>query len=323
MPSTFAAIVLLKESAEIIQRFSSYYHGLGAEKVLIYHDGPLDDAQQQALDLAQMQAQNTELRICDDSFWQQQATPRPSDIQKRQQVVYEVAYPECQVDWVLICDADEFVICPHPLSQILEQVPEGVNSFTIPPAEAVWGPGDPADLAPFSSTWYRRPGPLVHGRKARAIEMLGAVRLYGPLGALMRRGLLSHTEGKQFVRGRQVFDAINLHHAEQGGKTITVPAHSLKAGLEPLELTHFDAIGFDRWYVKTLRRIEGDTVTAMRRRAPRRRMQLYLFAWLKRLFGQAGPRWLFRQMYTLGPRQARALAKRDLAFQARIFDTDA
>lgn len=318
--TSFAVLVLMKETPEVMMRFAAYYHRIGAAQIVLYHDGPLVPPLADALDMEQMAACGVELVGCDENFWKN--TPggvRPDDIQDRQRVIYLDGQARCRTDWALICDADEFVIDRIPVPAFLDALPAEADTVSIAPAEAVWGPGESIDTA-FGSTWFRRPD-FEASRLEKRLQ-IGSLKLYGPFGVLFRSGILSHAVGKQFIRVAAHFDVVDLHFSIRDGVKLTVPARQLDPALTQVELAHFDAISFERWYEKSLRRVVGDTKTAMMRRSGRRRLQLRIFDVLRR-FGKAGPRWFYRRLYTLTPRQARALERRDLAFQLDIFEAAA
>lgn len=139
--ASFSVIVLMKESAAVIMRFAEYYHKIGAAQILVYNDGPLENALTDGLDMDRLAACRVTLIACDDAYWS--ATPtgrRLEDIQDRQRVIYLEGQPRCTTDWALICDADEFVIDRIPVSKFLDAIPDDVDSVAIDPAEAVWGP---------------------------------------------------------------------------------------------------------------------------------------------------------------------------------------
>lgn len=121
----------------MVARFVSYYHDLGAEMVLIYHDGPADH-------LAALNDARTRIIACDDAFWDRMGG-RPPGLEERQAAVFANGTAHCETDWVLLCDGDEFVFGDRPVEQFLDWVPETVDSVRLRTAEAVWGPGDDVD----------------------------------------------------------------------------------------------------------------------------------------------------------------------------------
>ena len=107
----------------------------------------------------------------------------------------------CESPWLLVVDADEFVVGDRPASEALAAVPDGVDALWLPVAEAVWGPGD--DLArDYGSSHFRRP-------LGRALAKAATPALYGRHAPLFRRGVLGHTDGKSFRAPRR-----RLRHGE-------------------------------------------------------------------------------------------------------------
>ncbi len=310
--ASFSVVSLMKEEASIIRRFVDYYQKLGAERIFILYDGGLDDLAADGVTPAVLAAQGAELLSCDDAFWLREAGKVPEHLEHRQRAAFAVGHARNPSDWLLVCDADEFVIDRMPVAGFLDRIPIGVDSVVIPPAEAVWGPGESIDV-PFGSSWFRRPG--LQGRFDKYI-------VYGPMGVLFRRGLLGHALGKQFVRRGARFDLIHQHFAYRDGKRISVPAAQIHPDLAVVELAHFDAISYARWYEKFRRPLLNYDRAAMRERSWRRRVQIHLFKWAMRL-GKTAPRWLCRASYGLNARQLRQLERRGHIFQAHIFETPA
>lgn len=306
--ASFSVVALMKEEAGVIRRFVDYYHRLGAQRIFILHDGPIAPLAADGITPAALAGQGVELMSCDDAFWQRETGAVPAHLEHRLRAAFALGHARNPSDWLLVCDADEFVIDRMPLAAFLDRIPAGVDSVVIPPAEAVWGPGEDIDT-PFGSTWFRRPG--LEGRFGKYI-------VYGPLGVLFRRGLLGHALGKQFVRRGARFDLIHQHFAYQDGKRTSVPAARIHPDLAVVELAHFDAISYARWYEKFRRPLLNYDKVAMRERSWRRRVQIHLFKWAMRLGGGA-PRRLCRASYGLSARQLRYLERRGEAFQARIF----
>lgn len=314
--ASFSVLVLMKESAAVIHRFAAHYSRIGAAQIVIYNDGPIAPDLATDLDTELLARQNVELVPCDDAFWDAAPMERPQDIQDRQRAIYMMGQARCTSGWALICDADEFVIDRMPVPEFLDAIPADVVSVAIAPVEAVWGVGEDINEA-FGSTWFRRPD--FAATKLEKRLQLRSLRLYGPLGILFRSGILSHAVGKQFIRTDAQLGVIDLHFSTIDGKSVTRRARDIDPALAQVELAHFDAISFERWHAKSLRRVTGDTRAAMMRRSGRRRLQLKLFDLLRR-FDPAGTRWFYRRLYTLTLRQQRLLEKRGMAFSMRLFD---
>jgi len=307
--ASFSVVALMKEEAAIIRRFVTYYMGLGAEEIFILHDGPIDHLIAADMSPQKLAEQGVRLHVCDDAFWQREAGSVPEHLEHRLRAAFGVGHKWCKSDWLLVCDADEFIIDRMPVQIFLGHIPLEIDSVIVFPAEAVWGPDEDISV-PFGSTWFRRPV-----ERSRAQNFW----LYGPFGFLFRKGLLGHALGKQFVRRGAKFDLIHQHYAIRDGQRISVPARRIDPKLAVVELAHFDAISYDRWYEKFRRPLLNYDPVAMRERSLRRRIQISLFKWAMRL-GGAMPARLCRAFYGLSRRQLRYLQKREEAFQLRLFD---
>jgi hypothetical protein len=304
--ASFSVVSLMKETPDVIARFARHYHRIGAERIHVYVDGPLAPD----LDPAALAEWGVELTACDAAFWEAEGIERPDTIQTRQSEIYQLAQRRCRSDWLFVCDADEFILDRIPVPDFLDRIPRDVISVRIPPAEAVWGPGEPVGT-PFGSTWFRRPVP---GRRL-------AARAYGPWAGLLQNGLAGYKAGKQFVRSDARFDLIHLHVSKVDGRKVSPWARQIDPALAAVEVAHYEAIGFERWRRKFARRL-GDSPVAIRRRSPHRRRQQAAFRICSRL-GPWALRLLFARLYRLDARQLRVLEARGLAFRTDLFGSAA
>ncbi len=297
--SGFSTVSLMREEAGVIARFAAHYRRLGAERIAIYHDGPV--AHLAGLDRARL-----DLVECDDGFWERLGG-RPANLEARQHAVYRHALAGCPTPWMLVIDADEYVFGDRDLGGFLATVPAEVASVRLPTAEAVWGPKDALDT-PFGSTHFRLrwPRPLLWKALRRP--------LYGSVSGVLRDGLAGHVAGKQALRTDCSYSLIGNHRSEIDGRDVSVWASTL--GGTGLFVGHFDAIGLERWEQKWRRRIEGETVAGTMsglRRAQMRAVAAALEA------GGSAPAGLFRRLYGLTPLQYRSLGAMGLAFRRDIF----
>ena len=291
----------MREEPEVVARFATYYHGLGARTVFIYHDGPADH-------LASLQGPRTRIIACDDAFWSRLGG-RPPGLEERQAAVFAEGLARCETDWALFCDGDEFVFGDRPVEQFLDWLPDTVDSARLRTAEAVWGPGDDLDT-PFGSTWFRTA--WTSNRLWRLLRRL----VYGRRARFFRQGLVGHVSGKQFLRVGRRYDHIGNHHSERDGKKITVWAHELGRGGAGMYLGHFDAIGYARWRRKWEQRISRETLTSRMARTRSAQMDEVAAALTR---GEDGARELFLSLYALSSGQRRVLSTLGYAFRRDIF----
>lgn len=291
----------MREDPEIVERFVAYYLGLGADSVIIYHDGPAD---------LMLTPSDPRARIilCDTEFWARLGG-RPEGLEDRQSMVYSDGLARCDSDWALICDADEFVFGDRSVEQFLDWLPEGVESARLRTAEAVWGPEDSPEQ-PFGSTWFRTA--WTNQGFWKALRRI----VYGTDARFFRQGLVGHVAGKQFLRADRAYDFIGNHSAERDGVNISVWAHELGRGGEGMYVGHFDAIGYSRWRRKWEQRITRETVA--NRMAGTRSAQMTAIAEAIEA-GDTAARDIFLRLYALSPWQLRILGALGYAFQRDIF----
>ena len=309
---SFAVACLARETPALLAAFVGHYLSLGAQEVHVMLDGTATP------DHAALAADPRDrLRVIDDAAWQAALGGHARHIGHRQSHAYGLAHAETGADWLFVTDADEFLIARTPVREMLARIPAAVDAFSLPSAEAVWGPED--DIGrPFGSTWFRRavytPG---------LWQLLG-VLFYGRDARVFRRCVLSHTRGKHFVRSGARFDRIGLHFSRRDGQDVTVSFRDrpgLRAGNE---IAHFDAGSFERWHEKFRRRYSGE----IRSESMKRGQRLAQMRALDRAFGtgQAASRAramaLFRRFYAISAFQARLMRGLGLAFQMRLIQTD-
>lgn len=297
----FSTVSLMREDPEVVERFASYYLGLGAEAVVIYNDGPADH-------LAGLIGPKVRIISCDDPFWEGLGG-RPEGLEDRQSAVYQHALARSDTDWILVCDADEFVFGDRSVEQFLDWVPDTVDSVRLRTAEAVWGPGDNVDL-PFGSTWFRTA--WTNSQLWRTLRRF----VYGQDTRFFRQGLVGHVAGKQFLRAGRGYDRIGNHYSERDGAIVSVWSHDLGRGGQGMYLGHFDAIGFGRWRRKWEQRISRETIA--NRMAGTRNAQMGEIA-AALAAGEPAARRLFLRLYALSPWQVRVLSTLGYVSQRDIF----
>ena len=301
--TAFSTVSLMRESPEIIARFVRYYLAAGAEEVMVFHDGPAP---------FRLEIPGMTLIECDVAFWAKACVERPVALEDRQSAVYGLGQRRCRTEWLLVVDADEYVFGDRSIPSFLGAIPDEAELVSLPTAEAVWGPGDQID-APFGSTHFR-----LEWRRTW-LWRLAWRPLYGRMGADMRRGLLGHVRGKQFLRADRRYSAIRNHDALRDGQVLTRPAAEVAPALSGMFLGHFDAISRVRWTQKWRQRLTGETVA--RGMAGGRTRQMWRIGERLRR-GEQDTRALFRSFYGLSKGQYAVLNGLGFAFQKNIFPDD-
>ena len=175
----------VKAPADQVLAFAAHHLDLGAHRIWLHFDDPDDPA----ADLLSGQDGITVIR-CDDPYWQTIAGSRPDTHQVRQIKNIGRILRKAGLDWIGHFDVDEFLLADVPVAEILADQPADRHIVRAEPWEALHDPALPDDI--FTARAFRRQLPDDAGDMA--------AQLYGPLGDLLDKGMLSHTVGKCFFR---------------------------------------------------------------------------------------------------------------------------
>jgi hypothetical protein len=306
---TFSVCCMMRESPDVVRRFCQYYRQIGAENVWMFWDGNPRGEERHALENA-ARAGGSSLVFCDDDFWRGLGVDGPIlRFEELQSHVYRFGYEQCKSDWMFFCDADEFLVSPVPVPDVLKAIPEDVESLRIRNFEAVWGPDDDISEA-FASSYFRVPLPRVP-LLSRALSWI----VFGKYVRLTRRGLVGHSQGKHFLRTGIKDLTIQSHVSLCNGKSLGVWAHSLDAVPEGIFVAHFDAISFERWCEKWRRRISQERLNEKMGKPRQKQMDLVADAFEKNAAEE-----LFRRLYLLSKSKYRVLSALGAVRKQDIFD---
>jgi len=220
-----------------VNLFLSHYLSLGAERIFIYFDDPLEQGFDHALGVGRVAP-----CTCDSQYWRERRIARPDHLNGRQAINVAHAARLNTSEWLLHIDCDELVVSTRSIDEILaKHHDDRIFSLRLEPLEAVY---TTAPTVPFSTTYFRRALPPNPDSEALLAQ------IYGDLAPLCHFGLFGHRAGKSFVRMGRAVESWNCHGAVPLDKQLT-------AGVkEPrIELLHFDAMEFKYWREKFLRRI--------------------------------------------------------------------
>lgn len=221
-PVKWGVVSTIKAAAADILTFAAHHLDAGAHRLFLYLDAPCPAA------MPHLKA-HPKIRVilCDDGYWRQQGR-RPARHQVRQTVNAARAYQRQarDVDWLLHCDADEFLWSAAPPAGQLAQLPPGVLYARVRPIEALAG-GDGTAFKGYLPPARR--GPLLD-------------RLYPRYGAILRGGFLSHVQGKLFVRTGLAGLELRIHNA-----FLDEEENPGQAELDAMELCHFHAASWHSW----------------------------------------------------------------------------
>jgi len=231
---TWAVVATVDEPPALVQAFVAWYLALGAEQIFIYCDRPDDPIRGMLAHLLQVS-----VLPCDADHWLRVGKSRPRRHQVRQVRNARDAYVAMDAEWLLHCDADEFLSPGMRVSETLAAIPAEIDGVVVPVAERVHlreGVGESIFEGAF-----RRPfrGTASKGR-----------RLFGPDFDLTYRGLTGHSQGKAFVRKDRALN-LSIHRPRPVRSDQGVALE--RADVAALELLHFDGLTPTSWTFKLAR----------------------------------------------------------------------
>jgi hypothetical protein len=219
--------VTLKAPVAQVLAFAAWYLDLGAARVWLHFDDPEDPA-------ATLLEGHERLQVirCHEGYWEKVAGRRPDTHQQRQVRNVTRVLRRTGLPWVAHFDVDEFLLAARPIPEILAGLPPDRLILRAEPWEALGDPRLPDDI--FTARLFRQA--LPPGREALAHA------LYGDKGALLERGMLSHTVGKCFFRSGIPGMTGRIHGARLNGEPVPGgPFHP------DLALLHFHAQDREAW----------------------------------------------------------------------------
>ena len=253
LPS-WSVVATVDEPPALVQAFVAWYLALGASQVFIYFDRPDDPVLPMLAQLPQVT-----VVLCDTAHWQRVGKSRPRRHEVRQVRNAQDADARADTDWILHCDADEFVWAESSLADALARLSPDIDCLVLPVAERVHDPVAPgasifegAFRRPFRDSNLNHPHPL------------------GPDYALTYRGLTGHAQGKALVRrGRSL--RISIHRPRPASKDLPIALE--RADVDSLELLHFEGLTPAYWAYKLSRMVHALTEHDGMPPSPHRRRQ--------------------------------------------------
>lgn len=241
--ASWSVVSTVAEPPELLWAFAAHYLGLGAEEVHLFIDDPAQPGLEPLRALP-----GVRLTICDDAHWQAvNGGSRPPAHEMRQIRNANAAYRACRSDWLLHCDADEYLWVDRPVAEILGEVP--AENLQVRPhmAERAFTAGRPQTH--LFDGLIKTPLP----KKPKVIEAV-----YGPLVGFTTAGLLGHLVGKSFTRTGRDDLRIKIHMAVpkvQAEEARLRAAGKLTPGprLTDCRLVHYDGLTPLHWQLKLLR----------------------------------------------------------------------
>ncbi len=271
MRASWIVQATMNEPLDLLVAFVSHYLEMGADLIDLSLDQPHPDAE--ALFAGHPKIRMTQ---CDGTYWARVSPKgRPMGLPARQMMNSREVYKALQHDWMLMCDADEYVRMGQDLGTFLASVPEAVDYVRIRVAEKVL----PPDMVPqtiFDGAF----------RLPRLKGIAYAAEIYGPVIApMLERVVAGHGVGKSLVRRGRDFP-LNVHgpmaHPPRPGD-LTPPPEPVGAGVPEAYLAHYDSLTPLHYLLKLLgkfvqRRAMEKVGLKAGRRHPSRELQIALAA---------------------------------------------
>lgn len=249
--ASFSVCLMAREPAEVIRRFVSYYHGIGAERIFVYLDGVPEAGE--ASEIEEVAAKPyVSLSFCDEVFWSDALGAQERFLTTKLSHIFRTCIAHNGSDWLLFCDADEFLATDRSVSEILDLVPPSVPGIRIHNTEAIWGPED--NIHGLFDCGYERRG------FSRWGKFFLSPLTYGRAWIALKRGTSGHVEGKHMLRRGVEPEKMGSHFSTVNGAPVPY-LHELKPELSETRIVHYDAMGYERWLSKWLMRINRTTVS--------------------------------------------------------------
>lgn len=215
MPASWDVVATVDEPAPLVAAFVAHHLNQGARAVHIFLDRP--DPETEAL---LQPLKGCHLTLCDAGFWQGPGGGRrPRRHPLRQIVNANLAYAASTADWLVHCDADEFIRDGRAMAQELADAPANCLHLRLKVAERAILAGQ-GQRQLFDGVF----------RLPRRAEPWMLEPIYGPSLAYLSAGLTGHVSGKAVVRGQRGL-RLNIH--EPDGRIPSRPIISTR-------LLHFD-----------------------------------------------------------------------------------
>lgn len=230
MAATWAVVATVDEPAALLAAFAAHHLDLGAAAVHLFLDAPNPEAEALLAGIPRLR-----VTLCDDEWWRtSRRGSRPQRHTARQKSNAAHVYRQGEVDWLLHCDADEFVWPLADLAAELALAGDRFGYLNLRVAERAWT-GEEGDI--FVGR-FRTPLPDFAARGAA---------IYGPRVEYLKDGLSGHSTGKGIVKTGREYE-MGVHHPVPGA--VPVPMRPANAA----RLLHFDGLTPLHFALKLLKR---------------------------------------------------------------------
>lgn len=295
---SWAVVATVKEDAETVKKFLAHYKAMGAREIHIFFDDPSDASYEIAISV-----EGVIPTLCTDAHWD---GSRPARQERRQKINARLAYQATRCAWMIHLDADEYIYCPEGVQGLLAAAGDDESALRVVPAEPLVHPRT-GDIKAYKS-------PLQMDRRGQRI----AGSAYGDVAPLLEGGLLSHVNGKFFLRTGLADAPISIHRPAIPG------ADQIRSLPEAdILLLHHHGGDEEEWIRKFLLRLETTYSEAFkdhRRRSGKvdgKGLNAYLHA-LYEDEGEAGLRVFYRKVFHLSP-EKRVLRRRNAIHRVKVW----
>lgn len=189
---------IMNEPQTEVLRFAAWYFEAGAHGMTLLFDNPEDPA----ADILEDHPNVTVVR-CTADFWERLGFSPEARFPRRQNAAMTWLYRQCDEDWLLNVDADEFMHMPTGVDRFLNSIPNDIETVRVESAENLMTEG--ADDGYYRLPMEREAAKRVYG---------DAARLFGP----KRKGLVGHPQGKSFIRTGIEDISLRQHWAQSTGE---------------------------------------------------------------------------------------------------------
>ncbi len=245
MRASWMVQATMNEPLDLLVAFVSHYLDMGADLIHIYLDQPHPEAE------ALLRGHpKVRLTRCDAAYWARVSPKgRPMGHPARQMANSKHEYAQIQHDWMLMCDADEYVVMKQDLGEYLAAVPARIDFVRVKVAEKVLPPGMIPQTI-FEGT-FRLPS-------TKGIAL--ATEIYGAeVAPYLERVVAGHENCKSIVRRGGDF-TMNIHNPmrrKPGPKDSVPPPTPVGQWLPDAYLAHFDALTPLHYLIKLLGKYVG------------------------------------------------------------------
>ncbi len=240
---TWGVVATANEPSALTAAFVAHFKCLGAKEVHIYLDRGTPDFELGPL------LKNTKGCKFTRATWANwknvHGRLRPVQHVKRQLINAAHAYRRCNVDWLLHCDVDEFLMFDEDLSDVLTLLPAEAEAAHVKNLERAWLAGDPRETI-FS-------GVFRVDKKAAVKDDLAPE---GLLADATSHRFSGHRAGKSLLRtGLSHLPGIHVPNMRVSDDVLDRGAKVKMAKLPTARLLHFDGLTPLHWQAKLAKRV--------------------------------------------------------------------